>query len=173
MSNFDTCYPSVIKEEGGFVNDPQDAGGMTNLGVTKEAWEHWLGRKATEAEMRGLTPAGVKAFYQAMYWNVAQCDRFPISLALCLFHAAVNCGPGRATKLLQGMVGAGPDGALGPASLAAYAMWARGRDRPAIVHAYQEQLRAYYRTRPTFPRFGRGWLNRCDEVEKQARGMIQ
>jgi len=37
--NFEQCLALVLKAEGGFVDNPQDPGGMTNLGVTKETWE--------------------------------------------------------------------------------------------------------------------------------------
>ena len=67
--NFDSSFDRVLKHEGGFVNHPKDPGGMTNLGVTKASWEAFLNRDVTEAEMRALTPASVKPFYKAMYWD--------------------------------------------------------------------------------------------------------
>ena len=34
MADFTLYLPKVLKWEGGFVDDPDDAGGATNMGVT-------------------------------------------------------------------------------------------------------------------------------------------
>jgi lysozyme family protein len=172
MTAFDTCYPSLIKAEGGFVSDPMDAGGMTNLGVTKRAWEAWVGHPVTEQDMRAFTPASVAPFYRVKYWNAVHCDSFPVPLALCLFHACVNTGPARAAEFLQALVGATPDGAIGPGTIAATTLWTMKHGLKATVDGYQDNLAAYHKTRPTFPRFGKGWLNRDAEIKKLAEGMI-
>ena len=62
--NFDHCLKMLLAHEGGFVNHPKDPGGMTNLGVTKAVYDKWIGRSATEAEMRALTPADVGPIYK-------------------------------------------------------------------------------------------------------------
>jgi lysozyme family protein len=174
MTAFDICYASVIRAEGGFVNDPRDPGGMTKLGVTKRAWEAYTGHPVTEAEMRAFTPASVAPFYRANYWNPVHGDSLPPALALCLFHVSVNAGPRRAAKLLQTVVGATSDGAIGPATIAAVtkATSARVAGLATLVGAFQDGLRAYYRSLSTFPTFGKGWLNRAAAVEKEALGMI-
>lgn len=56
QSNWLNAFALMLKSEGGYVNNPADPGGMTNLGVTKATWENWVGRESDEAEMRGLTP---------------------------------------------------------------------------------------------------------------------
>lgn len=167
MTSFDQCYPSVIKAEGGFVNNKLDPGGMTSLGVTKRAWQAWRVGPVTEADMRALTPEGVKPFYRAMYWNPVHCDSLPVGLAMCVFHCSVNAGPRRAAKVLQTIVGAIPDGAIGPATLAAVA---RG-DQRTMIGAYQDALRAFYRGLPTFGTFGKGWINRANDVQQQAEAL--
>ena len=40
--NFEQCLALVLKEEGGYVDNPHDPGGMTNHGVTKTTWESWV-----------------------------------------------------------------------------------------------------------------------------------
>jgi lysozyme family protein len=174
MTAFDQCFPSLLKEEGGWVNDPRDAGGMTNLGVTRVAWEHWVGRPVHEAEMRSLTPALVAPFYRSQYWNAVHGDSFPVAISLCLFHCAVNSGPRRAAELLQGIVGAVPDGSIGPATIRAVAKAVASRvsGLATLVAAFQDAYRAYYRSLHDFDVFGRGWLNRADEVQRQAEAMI-
>ena len=57
--NFDKCLEMLLSHEGGFVNHPEDPGGITNLGVTKKVYDEWTGRESTEQEMRDLTPEDV------------------------------------------------------------------------------------------------------------------
>lgn len=169
---FTAALDEVLKHEGGFVNHPQDPGGMTNLGVTRATWESWIGRHPTEAEMRSLTRAQVAPVYRKNYWDAVQCDALPPALALCVFDFAVNAGPARAARFLQQMVGAPVDGRVGPQTIAAVTA-ALGRSGPGgLIRAYQELRRSYYRQLSKFATFGRGWLRRVDEVEATALGML-
>jgi lysozyme family protein len=52
--NFEQCLALVLKAEGGFVDNKNDPGGMTNLGVTKATWEAYVGHEVDEATMRAL-----------------------------------------------------------------------------------------------------------------------
>lgn len=173
MSNFDLCYPSIIREEGGYVNNAKDPGGMTNLGVTKRRWEEWTGHPASEADMRALTVPIVAPFYRTNYWNAIHGDLLPLGLALCLFHCAVNSGAGRAAKLLQAMVGAAPDGAIGPSTLRAVAAFVAARGQATTIHTFQDSYRAFYRSLAGFTTFGKGWLNRAADVEQEALGLVR
>ena len=173
VSNFDLCYPSLIKAEGGYVNNPQDPGGMTNLGVTRRAWEHWVGHGVAEADMRALTPLIVSPFYRAMYWNIVHGDELPLGLALCMFHSAVNSGPQRACILVQKLVKATPDGAIGPATLQLINQAVAARGEKALIRGFQDSYRAFYLTLKNFATFGHGWIKRADTVEAQALGMAK
>ena len=65
--NFDECLKMLLTHEGGYVNDPRDSGGRTNLGMTQAVYEQFLGRAVTEDEMKALTPADVGPVYKANY----------------------------------------------------------------------------------------------------------
>ena len=101
MSNFSECLDIVLKSEGGFVNNPADPGGMTNLGVTKKVWEEYTGHEADEKVMRSLTPEKVAPLYEQRYWRPTYCEVLPRGLSLLVFSMGVNAGPGRSVKLLQ------------------------------------------------------------------------
>ena len=45
--NWDKSFDMVLVHEGGYVNDPRDPGGRTNMGVTQRAWESYLNRSVT------------------------------------------------------------------------------------------------------------------------------
>lgn len=168
MGDFKAALKVILHHEGGFVNHPRDPGGMTNLGVTRNTWEAWTKRKASEADMRALTPDKVAPLYEARYWDAVRCDDLPAGLALCVFDFAVNAGPGRAARYLQRMVGAGADGQVGPATIAAVQSFVAQHGAAEAVRQYQQARRTYYRQLPTFSTFGRGWLRRVDEVETEA-----
>lgn len=166
--NFDTALNYVLKHEGGFVNHPKDPGGMTNLGVTKKAWETWVGHPVTEAEMRALTPGEVSSFYKLKYWEMVRGDDLPYGVDYVVFDCAVNSGPGRAAKFLQEVVKVKADGAIGPGTLKAVSEM-----HPAdIVSAYNIRRLDFLQALPTWETFGKGWGRRVAEVKTTAEAMV-
>ena len=115
--NFKECLDLVLKSEGGFVNHPQDPGGMTNLGVTKRVWEEYTGHEADEKTMRGLTLEKVAPLYEQRYWRPTYCEVLPRGLDLLVFSMGINAGTGRSVKLLQQSIGCSPDGIIGPRTM--------------------------------------------------------
>lgn len=165
---FEAALSIILKHEGGFVNHPRDPGGMTNLGVTRKTWQAWTGKAVGEADMRALTRSTVAPLYRKNYWDAVSGDKLPGAVALCVFDFAVNAGPSRSAKVLQEAVGVGADGKIGPATIAAIE-----RDGPsAVVTAFQEARKRFYRSLPTFPTFGKGWLRRVDEVTAAAKSLL-
>lgn len=166
--NFDASFRHLLKHEGGFVNHPADPGGMTNLGVTKRAWEEYVGHQVDEATMRGLTPEKVAPFYKARYWDKVRGDELPAGVDHVVFDYAVNSGTGRAAKALQAAVGVPADGAIGPKTLAAVA----SADPEELVEKICGGRLAFLQALPTFATFGKGWTRRVAEVEEQASSMM-
>ncbi|MET7247859.1 glycosyl hydrolase 108 family protein [Methylobacterium sp. EM32] len=163
-TTFERALPLVLTHEGGWSDDPADPGGATNLGVTIGTLSLWLGRPATRAEVRALTPASVAPLYQRRFWDAIQGDALPTGLDYALFDFAVNSGPKRAVIGLQRALGIADDGRLGPVTLAAL----QGRDVPALVNALCDGRLAFLRALSTWPRFGRGWGRRVEEVRAAA-----
>jgi lysozyme family protein len=167
QENWDESFAAVLKHEGGFVNHPKDPGGMTNLGVTKAAWEAWLVRTATESDMRALTPEKVKPFYKAMYWDKIKGDQLPSGADYAAYDLAVNSGVGRAAKYLQEIAGVTADGVIGPKSLEAI----KACDPQELVDALCEKRLDFLKRLPTFATFGKGWSRRVAEVKEKASSM--
>ena len=165
--NFDEALKAILHHEGGFVNHPKDPGGMTNLGVTKRVWEEWLGYEVDEKVMRSLTPNHVWPMYKAKYWDKIKGDDLPTGVDYAVFDAAINSGPGRASKWLQTAVGAVPDGAIGPGTMAKV----QEMDAKAIVEKYQATRLAFLQSLPTWDTFGKGWGRRVTEVKDAALRM--
>lgn len=166
--NFDQALKAILHHEGGYVDHPKDPGGRTNLGCTQRVWEEWVGHPVDEKTMRGLTPELVAPLYKAKYWDRIKGDELPTGVDYVVFDAAINSGPGRAAKWLQTVVGAVPDGAIGPGTLAKVAAM------PAadIVEKYQETRLQFLQSLQTWDTFGKGWGRRVAEVETAANKML-
>lgn len=169
MTRFATCLPLILAHEGGWVDHPSDPGGATNLGVTIGTLSDWLGRPATKAEVKALTPATVAPIYEARYWKAAHCHELPAGVDYMCFDLAVNSGPGRACKYLQRAVGVAEDGAIGPKTLAAV----KAKTPTVLINAISHSREAFYRGLPTFGTFGKGWMRRLNEVTAKAREMAR
>jgi lysozyme family protein len=171
-SNFDACFAKVIKSEGGYVNDPADRGGETNLGVTIAAWGTYLKRAIQPGEMKALTQEAVKPFYRSMYWDLVKCDDLPVGVDYAIFDFAVNAGVGRAAKFLQRAVGAVDDAVIGPGTLALVAKTTPGK----LLENFAKQKEAFYNSlaekNPTQKKFLKGWMARVDHVQTAATSML-
>jgi lysozyme family protein len=165
--NFESALEAVLHHEGGFVNHPADPGGMTNLGVTKKVWEEWVGHEVDEKTMRGLTPEIVGPMYKAKYWDKVKGDDLPSGVDYAVFDAAVNSGPGRAAKWLQGCVGVEQDGGIGLKTLAAVSAI-----NPAeLVEDYAKRRLSFLMDLPHWGTFGKGWGRRVAAVQTVAATM--
>ena len=166
QNNFKKCLEFVLKSEGGWVNNPKDPGGETNLGVTKKVWEEWVGHEVKT--MKDLTPEDVAPMYQAKYFMACYANQLPVGIDYMAFDAAVNMGPGRAVKLLQECLGCVPDGTIGPRT-----MQLIDQKKPEdIVDLYSKRKTSFYESLATFATFGKGWLKRVEDVKFNALKMI-
>ena len=164
ISNIETALAHVLQSEGGYVNNPADPGGMTNLGCTKAVWEEFVGHPVSEADMRELTPADVAPLYKRKYWDKVAGDDLPAGLDYCVFDAAINSGPGRAAKWLQEVAGVNADGSIGPATLKAIDAFSPLE----IIAQYNDKRLQFLESLPTFATFGKGWSNRVSSVQSIA-----
>ena len=163
--NFQKCLEMLLHHEGGFVNHPQDPGGMTNLGVTKAVYDKWIGREATKSEMMDLKPDDVAPIYKKNYWDKVRGDDLPSGVDWCAFDWAVNSGSGRPAKAIQRAVGATADGAIGPMTLQAV----MNKEPQMIIESVFSQRQKFYESLRTFETFGRGWTRRNKEALEQAQ----
>lgn len=164
--DFKECLDLVLKSEGGWVNNSNDPGGETNLGVTKRVWEEWVGHPVTT--LKNLTKDDVAPLYEQKYWRPCYAEVLPRGLDFVVFSMAVNAGPGRSVKLLQQSIGCLPDGIIGPATRGVIS----SSNIANLIVKFSEARRQYY-TSLNKPMFLKGWLNRCDNEEKEAIQMAK
>jgi lysozyme family protein len=159
--SFDCSMAFVLKAEGGYVDNPADPGGATNMGITLRALSDWRGTAVTKNDVLHLSTDEAEAILGARYWNSTHCGQMPPGVDLMLFDCAVNTGVSRAAKMLQAIAAVDQDGSIGPITLADVAKF------PALdTIERMANLRAtFYRSLPTFKTFGHGWLNRVASVQ--------
>ena len=166
--NFKECIARLLEHEGGFVNHPDDPGGITNHGVTKKVYEEWVEREVSEQEMRDLTHEDVAPIYKNNYWDRLRADDLPSGVDWSCFDWGVNSGTSRAAKALQRIVGVEQDGGIGPMTLQAVAEV----EPTEIVEQMHHMRDKFYRDLSTFDTFGRGWIRRNDETKEQSLNLI-
>lgn len=81
MASFDIALPITLKWEGGYVDNPNDPGGETNMGITMKTFQQCshqlLGIDPTSDNLKALTQAQAGIIYKANYWNKVQEMRTP------------------------------------------------------------------------------------------------
>lgn len=166
--NFDKSLSFLLKSEGGFVQNPKDPGGATNLGVTKATWEKYKGRAVSVDEIKALTPSDVEPLYKQMYWNALKCDELPSGLDYCLFDVAVNSGPVRAIRMLQTAVNAPVTGVMTDTLV----QLANRKNTEDLICSICNERLQFMQQLNTWDAFGKGWTSRVNSVKKQSLSML-
>ena len=168
INNWPQCFAFILKNEGGYVDNPADPGGATNLGCTKAVWEQYIGRSVTKDDIKALTPNDVMPLYKVKYWDTVRGDDLPEGVDYAVFDFAINSGPSRAAKALQSVLSVTVDGQIGPTTLRALET-ANPRE---VATAVCEARLAFLQSLSTYATFGKGWSRRVLEVENAAFNMV-
>ena len=184
MANFSEAYRKTMGHEGGYVNDPTDAGGETYMGISRVYNPSWYGwSMIDEAKTGGDFPCcledddalytAVEDFYKDKYWDVNRLDAFPQSIAEEMFDTGVNMGVGRAARFLQASLNylnrngrlfdeLTVDGRIGPATINALDECRRD-ERVLLTMLNVMQGRHYMNymdKNPSQKKYARGWFKR-------------
>lgn len=106
ITNFDYSMQNLLVDEGGYVNDPNDAGGETKYGISKRAYSN--------EDIKNLTEARAKEIYRKDYWNkfggdaIISPEKASAILSIC-----VNFGVRGGIKIVQKAVDTICDGVMG------------------------------------------------------------
>lgn len=116
MAKFDKEFDKVILAEGGYVNDPDDAGGETYLGISRKNNPKWVGWEVIDDIKKKYGTKNItsrlkkdvaltnsaKLLYKQNYWDVLELDDIPSQdIAHQLFDTCVNCGKTTAIRIAQ------------------------------------------------------------------------
>lgn len=166
--NWEKCFALVLKNEGGYSNNPADPGGATNLGCTKATWEAWVGHSVSNDDIKALKPSDVMPLYKAKYWDTVDGDALPSGIDYAVFDFAINSGVSRASKALQTVLGVTVDGKIGPETLNAIE---HSNPRDVATRVCEARL-AFLQSLSTYATFGKGWSRRVSEVESTSFNMV-
>lgn len=119
MAVFEKAFAKTVKAEGGYVNNPNDKGGETYMGVTRKnypklkMWEmiDFYKTILPDRKPKDLNSIlcrikdiqeEVKNVYKTNYWNPIKLDLVASQrIAEQLFDNAINCGVTATIKLMQ------------------------------------------------------------------------
>lgn len=165
----DEVLDLILRHEGGYVNDPDDPGGVTNMGITLKSFQEWMdgrgltGFIATPEMIKELNPADAKTFYGEQYLS-----KFDWVADDCLFQllcdTAVLHGRGRTSIWLQRAVGALEDGVLGPKTREAVKNAAPRRVYQALLRLRINNYGVLVSQNSKLVKFLPGWLRRTTEM---------
>lgn len=165
-ANFAPGLTFVLHEEGGNDDDPHDHGGRTSRGIIQREWTAWLNAHPGNnwpSDVWVAPQDQINAIYKAQYWD-PYCDRMTGGVDVMFFNFCVNAGRTQAVKTLQKSLGVNIDGMMGVITWSAI----QAADPKALISAYAENMRSFYRALAQFPRYGKGWLSRTDRCEHLA-----
>lgn len=160
MASFDKYAPTLVKWEGGFVNDPDDAGGATMMGVTLATYRQWYGLDKSVSDLKNISYDEWRAIMKGGYWDKCKADLFcNQSVAEIMVDWCVNAGTAR-IKDLQRILGVKDDGIIGSKTMAAV----NASDQRCLHCKIKKAREAYYinlaNSKPANKKFLQGWLNR-------------
>ena len=159
---FDTFIKVILDHEGGIVNDPDDLGGYTNMGITR--------RRYPEMDIKNLTVAQAKQIYYDDFYKPLKLYRIKDDLlALHVFDMAINAGKINAVKILQDILnGCDSDGSIGPITQQSIANADITTD---LAKAYiAKRIEYYYKVskRRNNKKYLAGWVNRVYKTKLDA-----
>tara|TARA_R100000995_G_scaffold81681_1_gene54699 strand:+ start:1101 stop:1580 length:480 start_codon:yes stop_codon:yes gene_type:complete len=158
LVEFDDIIEKVLEHEGGYVDDPTDAGGETKYGISKRAYP--------DEDIKELTVERAKELYKRDYWDRFRTGSLPDRLRHIYVDMCINMGGGRAIKILQEACNSknankiDVDGGIGPATIKAASSVEPFRLRAYRVMFYAELVMK----KPDQERFWVGWFRRSCEV---------
>lgn len=173
MANIDKLAPFILRWEGGFVNDPVDKGGATNMGVTIGTWRSVGYDKDGDGDidvddLHLLDKEDViERVLRPHYWNRWRADEILNQSVANILVDWVWASGTHGIKRPQRILGVTADGIVGPKTLAAV----NSMD-PMELHFRIKNDRIKFideicQRDPSQERFRKGWMNRINALAYQ------
>jgi lysozyme family protein len=182
--SFETAYAYTKSSEGGWVNDPVDAGKETFRGISRRSFPKWEGWKqidkvnpknaktvdaafAHDENMQRL----VEKFYEGNFYAACATLGAPDRATAKIFDFAVNAGFTKAAKFAQEILGVTQDGIFGPKTRQrAYEYFQVAGSEGEFLKRFAKRQADFYRAivakNPSQAKFLRGWLIRANYIPK-------
>lgn len=185
MSEFEPAFLNLMKHEGGLVNDIDDAGGITNRGMSLRYLEKLVKQNPllltsvdldnnaiiNSYDIQNMSEESAKDIYRVQWWNKYGYGKINNqSLANKVFNLAVNIGPKQSAIILQQACNElmkteiiAIDGILGSKTYN-FINQLNGAQLNYLIINFINLASKYYQNivnkRPVYKKFLKGWLNR-------------
>ena len=114
-------------------------------------------------EMKALTREDAKPVYKKLYTDKV-CIKLSGDLKWTMLERSANSGTGRVAKVLQKLVGATQDGAIGSKILQAV----MNHDPAELVDKFHDTRQKFYESLSHFKTFSKGWTRRNEETRERS-----
>lgn len=165
MAEFDKYAPKLLQFEGGYVNHPEDRGGITNKGITLATYREYCGQHKTIKDLQNMSYGTWQKIMKDMYWDKCNADKIENqSLAEIIVDWCVNSGMVGLRKV-QEIVGCKPDGIAGPITLSLI----NTSDAETLFDRLWKARHQFYvnivKRSPSQKVFMNGWMNRLNSFK--------
>jgi lysozyme family protein len=168
MAKIELLVPKILKWEGGYVNDPLDAGGATNKGVTLGTWRHVGYDKDGDgdidaADIKLLSVEDATMVMKKFFWDKWHADDIK-SQAIAEILVDWVWGSGVwGIKIPQRILGVAQDGNVGPLTLKRVNEYPNQHELfDKIKQARIEFIDGIIKRKPSQVRFEKGWKSRVN-----------
>lgn len=165
MANHKILESFVLKWEGGFVNDKDDLGGATNMGVTLATYRSVFGSKKTVKDLKRMTRVQWGVIFKKYYWDKWEADDIKDQNVANILVDWLWCSGSYGIKIPQKVLGVSIDGIVGTKTIAAI----NARDGRELFDTIRQERKDYIdsicQARPQNMKFKKGWLNRINSLD--------
>lgn len=117
MADVKKLAPFILKWEGGFVNDPDDLGGATNMGVTMATYKVYCKRKGRPEpaidDLKHLSNDEWIDILKSLYWDKWKADQIKSQSVANILVDWVWASGNYGIKIPQELLGVTADGIVG------------------------------------------------------------
>ena len=165
MANHKILEPFILKWEGGFVNDKDDLGGATNMGVTLATYRSVFGSKKTAKDLKRMTRVQWGIIFKKYYWDKWKADDIKDQNIANILVDWIWCSGSYGIKIPQKVLGVSVDGIVVTKTIAAI----NARDGRKLFDTIKQERKDYIdricQARPQNNKFKKGWLNRINSLD--------
>ena len=166
MADYKKLIPTVLKLEGGFVNNPSDPGGATNSGVTLSTFRSVYGKNKTVQDLKNMTNEQWEYIFKTKFWDKWKADDIDNQAIANLLVDWLWASGVYGIKYPQEVLGVKNDGIVGLKTLAAINYNPNKKDLfNKLWHRRKKHFEDIVRNRPQSKVFLKGWLRRLSDFK--------